>query len=450
MRAYLAPLTAGLVLLALLLVWAANERHQAQMAAFEALREESFAVSAALEGSLQVGIRRGRFMQERFQALLDNVVTTAGIRFVSLQQPGAWSFAAGEPAEAIGGLAGEGQRLDENVFVYWRTLRLQEAGLGHGAGPGSGPGMGQGQGHGLRRGEVRWAEQTDGEAKGEQLLVVGLSTDRYRRALDQARRRVWILLGVGLLALLGTLGAWFATLRSRALTQRLQQAQARAAHLEEQSLAAAGLAHETRNPLNVVRGLAQRLAEDRSLPAATRERAEAIVEEADRATARLSDFLAYARSRPPKLENVDAGALVRRVVDLFRPDCEAAGVRLDVQAEPLRLRVDPEQFQQVLLNVLLNAQAATPAGRSIAVRLARGDAGAMLEVRDEGRGIPEEIRAHLFRPYVSGRAGGHGLGLAIVKRIADAHGWRIDVESRPGAGTRVVFGGLAAEEGSAS
>jgi signal transduction histidine kinase len=433
-----------MVLLALLLAWAVNEQHQAQTAALDALREESLAVSTALEGSLQVGIRRGCFMRERFQSLLDNVVKTVGIRFVALRQSSAWSFTAGQPAEQIDGLAGEGQRLDESVFIAWRTLRLQEAGQG------AGQGMGQGQGYGQRRGEARWAEQMDCEAKGEQLLVVGLSTDRYRRAVHDAQRRVWILLGVGVLALLGTLGAWSATLRSRALAQRLQQAQARTAHLEELSLAAAGLAHETKNPLNVVRGLAQLLAEDHSLPAQVRERTEAIVEEADRATARLSDFMAYARSRPPKPESVDAGALVQRVADLLRPDGESAGVRLEVQAEPLRLRVDPEQFQQVLMNVLLNAQAATPAGKSITVRLARSGAAAMLEVRDEGRGIPDEIRPRLFQPYVSGRAGGHGLGLAIVKRIADAHGWHIAVESKPEAGTRFVFSGLVVDEGSAS
>jgi signal transduction histidine kinase len=450
MRVYLAPFIVGSVLFGLLGCWVGSEQRQAQVTAFEALSEESSSVSAALEGSLQVGIRRGCFMRERFQSLLDNVVKTAGIRFVSLRQSNAWSFKAGQPTGQIEGLSGKGFRLEDDVFIGWRTLRLQDCGSGMGQGMGQGMGPGMGQGFGPRHGEGRWAEALDGEVKGEQVLVVGLSTERYHEAIEEARRRSWILLGVGVLALLGTMGAWFTTLRGRALAQRLQQEQARAAHLEELSLAAAGLAHETRNPLNVVRGLAQQLAEDESLPAPVRERTEAIVEEADRATARLSDFLAYARSRPPKPESVDAEALIKRVSDLLRPDYEAAGIRLDIRAEPLRLRVDPEQFQQVLMNVLLNAQAATPAGKSVAVRLARDGAGAMLEVRDEGRGIPDEICTRLFQPYVSGRAGGHGLGLAIVKRIADAHGWRIEVHSATDTGTRFVFGGLALAEGSAS
>ena len=434
MRAYLFPILVGAVLLGLLGTWAGNEQRQTQRAAFDALHEEGRAVCAALEGSLQANMRRGRFQQERFQSLMDNVAATGNIRFVSLRQAEAWSITAGNPPSDVVQLTGEGSRLDESAFVVWRTIQLQ----------------GCMQGQGMRHGRGRWAESMDTDAKGDQTLVVGMRVDRYHTALKEARQRVWVLLAIGTLAVLGTLAAWAATLRSRALAGRLERERSRAAHLEELSLAAAGLAHETKNPLNVVRGVAQQLAVDDRLPEPARERAGEIVEEADRATARLGDFLAYARSRPPKLERIDAAALTRRVADLLRPDFESAGVRLEVEAEALPVRADTEQFQQVLMNLLLNAQVATPSGKTVTLRLAREGAGAMLEVRDEGCGIPDEVRARLFQPYVSGRAGGHGLGLAIVKRIADAHGWQVAVESAPVQGTRFVFSGLEMAEGHTS
>lgn len=438
MRTYLLPIIIGGWLLGLLAVWAASEQRQTQTAAFQALHEEGRAVCAALEGSFQANIRRGRFQQERFQNLMQSVAATGNIRFVSLRQPAAWAIAAGDPPADVDQLTGEGSRLDETVFVTWRTVQLQECM------------QGQGQGQGMRHGYGRWAESMDTEAKGDQMLVVGLRVERYHATLAEARRRVWVLLAVGTLAVLGTLAAWAATLRGRALAGRLERERSRTAHLEELSLAAAGLAHETKNPLNVVRGVAQQLAVDVDLPVTARERAAMVVEEADRATARLSDFLAYARSRPPKLERIDAAALIRRVADLLRPDFDSAGVCLNVQAEALPVRADAEQFQQVLMNLLLNAQVATPSGKTVTVRLAREGAGAMLEVRDEGPGLPDEVRARLFQPYVSGRDGGHGLGLAIVKRISDAHGWQVAAESAAGQGTRFTFTGLslAEEQGS--
>ena len=81
----------------------------------------------------------------------------------------------------------------------------------------------------------------------------------------------------------------------------------RAEHLAELELTARGLAHETRNPLGLVRGLAQRINGNGDLPAEAREAAAAIMEQADRADAGLGDFLAYARSRPPRLAPVAPG-----------------------------------------------------------------------------------------------------------------------------------------------
>ena len=88
MRAYLLPIIVGVVLLGLLAGWAVNEQQQTEATALDALTEESRAVSAALEGSLQANTRRGRFQKERFQSLMDSIAATGDIRFVL------WTFRA--------------------------------------------------------------------------------------------------------------------------------------------------------------------------------------------------------------------------------------------------------------------------------------------------------------------------------------------------------------------
>ena len=128
----------------------------------------------------------------------------------------------------------------------------------------------------------------------------------------------------------------------------------------------------------------------------------------------------------------------------FEKQADAAGVTLTVETSPDLpwLDLDPGRIRQVLSNLLANALRYTPAGGTISVRYRQADGQAVLDVEDNGPGIPADELPHIFeRFYKSTDSGGMGLGLAIARHLVEAHGGTIRAESAPGAGTsmRVIL-----------
>lgn len=197
---------------------------------------------------------------------------------------------------------------------------------------------------------------------------------------------------------------------------------------------AAGLAHELRNPLAGVKGAFEIVTS--KLPAGTPE-AE-FAEIGARELARLDDllkrFLSYARPQPPALRRARLDDILAHVVALLRPEAERAGVQVDLEprGQPPELLVDVEQIEQVFLNVLLNAIQASPGGGRVTIRQGLDGTGAIVDVVDEGPGIPPEHRTRVFDPFFTTKEKGTGLGLAVSARIVAAHGG--DIEARPGPG----------------
>ncbi|QJE74335.1 two-component sensor histidine kinase [Aerophototrophica crusticola] len=205
-----------------------------------------------------------------------------------------------------------------------------------------------------------------------------------------------------------------------AAQERERQRQERLAELGQ---LAATVAHDLRNPLNIIAMAAAGAAPDvRAEVAAQVARMEHLV----------ADILDYARG----------GTLSPRTVDLRDLADQAAqglaGPRPDIAIPPGTLaRVDPRRLAQALANLLANAAAH---GSRVAVYAERDPAGGLsLHVCDDGPGIPAEIRDSLFRPFVSRRPGGTGLGLAIVARIAEAHGGTASLTDRPGWSTCITL-----------
>jgi two-component system C4-dicarboxylate transport sensor histidine kinase DctB len=208
---------------------------------------------------------------------------------------------------------------------------------------------------------------------------------------------------------------------------------------------ASGLAHEIRNPLNALRLNMQMLEEDlgRRSGRGTESKILSITQsEINRLERLATDFLSYARPRPLELEEVSAVDLLTSVRDVLAADVAAKGVTVSLEDRSggATLRVDPAQMKQLLLNLVQNAiTAAESTARTGEVRLVarRHDRNVLLEVVDNGRGIPAAEQARIFDLFYSTRKGGTGLGLAIVKRIAQAHDADLTVVSQPGAGTTV-------------
>ena len=273
-------------------------------------------------------------------------------------------------------------------------------------------------------------------------LYVGLPAGLPAHVMRTMLARIGAVLVLAWAAIAALALAWSRSIRSRDLAASLEIERRERARLGEMNLAAAGLAHETKNPLGLILGLAQQLSSDPTANARVREKAEQIVDAADRATAQLSDFINFARIPEPRIVEVSASEIFKRVTSALQPDFDAAGVRLVLPAAELRFECDPAMFEQILINLLLNSLQASPSGTTTTVRLARDGAIATLIVSDQGRGIPPELAADIFKPYVTGRVDGHGLGLAIVKRIVEHHGWAIAVSSEVGQGATVSIAGI--------
>jgi len=152
----------------------------------------------------------------------------------------------------------------------------------------------------------------------------------------------------------------------------------------------------------------------------------------------VTNFLLYARPSPPKFESKDINELLRNTAVFLQADFRQSGVALELDLEPLlpSVDLDESQFRQAIMNVLVNARQVMREGGAVALSSKAGPGGdIVVEIRDQGPGIPPENRDHIFEPFFSKRAGGTGLGLAIARLMVEAHGGRIQVESEVGKGT---------------
>jgi signal transduction histidine kinase len=228
--------------------------------------------------------------------------------------------------------------------------------------------------------------------------------------------------------------------RERATATALDAARARAAQSEKLAALgqlAAAIAHEVRNPLAVVRSAAQGLGE--TLPATDADghrAASFIVAEVDRLANVASSLLAFAR--PIQLETRPTAIpdIIARAVTLAAHDIAVKHVRLerDEAAELPLVQADGDLVCQVLVGLLSNAAAATPAGGRVVVHARASNGTVELAVADSGAGVAPELRARVFEPFFTTRPGGTGLGLAVARQIVEAHGGSIAVGDRPGGG----------------
>lgn len=199
---------------------------------------------------------------------------------------------------------------------------------------------------------------------------------------------------------------------------------------------AANLAHEIRNPLNALSIHLELVAEDLAGVTSGMQAVELAKKEVGRLRKLVNDFLQYARPSPPQREPVDALGLLNDVGQLLAPECQRAGVQLEISVAEGQIHADRAQLTQVLLNLGLNAlQAMEQAGEKHLRLGARRDGNQWLvTVEDSGPGVPVEELPRVKEAFYSTRKGGTGLGLAIAERIIAAHGGRLELQNRPQGG----------------
>jgi signal transduction histidine kinase len=258
-------------------------------------------------------------------------------------------------------------------------------------------------------------------------LFLSIPLDAYQAA---TQRDLWLRCIIAFFATLSTIGAAFAwrTLTTTSdLQLRLVRASEQNTHLREMNLAAAGLAHETRNPLNIIRGLAHMISKRPESGPEVQDKSKDIIAEADKVAAQLNEFINYSRPREVRRTSVSIPAIASEVARALSYDLEEKKIDLQIKGEKLNVQADEQMLRQALFNLILNAiQAANGHGEIQVIAEKRGTAEASLEVRDNGPGVPAESRAEIFKPYFTTQKTGTGLGLAVVQQIVLAHGWEIE------------------------
>ncbi len=198
-----------------------------------------------------------------------------------------------------------------------------------------------------------------------------------------------------------------------------------------------GVAHELNNPLTGVMGFSQLLLAG-ELEEGPRAQIQTIYDEAERAAKIVQNLLSFARRRRPTKEMADVNALVQRVLELRSYDFAVRNITLDTRMQSCW--VDQDQIQQVLFNVIKNAEQAmidAHRGGKLTVVTQGSSTGARISVADDGPGIPPDIQRRIFDPFFTTKEAGEGtgLGLTICYGIIDEHGGRIWTENRPEGGS---------------
>jgi len=201
----------------------------------------------------------------------------------------------------------------------------------------------------------------------------------------------------------------------------------------------AGVAHEIRNPIAAMRLKAENaVAAGPDIPRKD-QALRTIIDQIGRLEGLLRNLLSSVQRVKPILTPVkDVIAFLNERVDLFREQAAAHGLAVKVEGRTIEAAFDSTRIGQAIDNLVLNAIQNTPPGGDITVSAERSADRVVLSVADTGHGVPEDVRAQLFEPFVTARPDGTGLGLAVVREIAEAHGGTARAVHRPDGTTFII------------
>jgi len=201
------------------------------------------------------------------------------------------------------------------------------------------------------------------------------------------------------------------------------------------------VAHELKNPLASIRGLAGLLARPLEPDSTPARRMAVLREEVERMGTIITEFLEFSRPLTPMTQRqVDPAVIVERVSALHRPLAAQRSIRLRAEARHTApVTCDPRKIGQVLANLLHNAIDASAPGTEVWLRVLAHARGVAFEVRDHGSGLDPEIRGRLFRPGATTKPQGNGIGLAVARAIAEQHGGTLELHEHPEGGCRATL-----------
>jgi two-component system sensor histidine kinase HydH len=204
---------------------------------------------------------------------------------------------------------------------------------------------------------------------------------------------------------------------------------------------AAGVAHEIRNPLSSIKGIASYFRDKFENYSGDKEMAGVMIQEVDRLNRVITELLEFARPTDLNLKTTDIHNLIKHSVKLIEKEASAKGIsiELDLYKQPLTAKIDSDRFLQCLLNLYINSLQAMEKGGQLRIEDSlKGKDKIIIKIKDTGSGIHTENLKKIFDPYYTTKAKGTGLGLAIAHKIIEAHDGRIKVNSAAGQGTIVT------------
>ena len=222
-------------------------------------------------------------------------------------------------------------------------------------------------------------------------------------------------------------------------TRQLQESQAMLVQQEKQAafgLLAAGIAHEVGNPLAAISSLVQ-LLNRRNIEGETREKLSLVDDQLRRIQRTLRELVDFSRPALNEQTRCDIHAMVDAALNIAKYYKRKKGKKIltrYVENVPLMMIVR-DQLVQVFLNLILNAMDATEEGGTIEIQTSREDYWLRIDVRDDGHGVPENVRSRIFQPYFTTKATGTGLGLFVCRNIVEQNGGRIELTETSSKGT---------------
>jgi len=201
---------------------------------------------------------------------------------------------------------------------------------------------------------------------------------------------------------------------------------------------AASIGHEIRNPLTSVRGFLQLMAESKE-GSVFKEYFDIIIEELDRTTFILSEFLLLAKDKAVNLHPYNLNSIVQAIYTLLQADANRAEKTIELNLEPVPiLNLDQKEIRQLVCNLARNGLEAMESGGTLAISTRFVEGYVVLAIKDTGKGIAPEIQEKLGTPFVTNKDGGTGLGLAVCYSIAARHHAQLSYETGPGGTTFFV------------
>jgi signal transduction histidine kinase len=197
-----------------------------------------------------------------------------------------------------------------------------------------------------------------------------------------------------------------------------------------------GVAHEIRNPLGGIEIYAGLIADDLPDQDERKQHIQKVIQEVRKLNHVIAEFLDFARPSPPFPQPTAIYALVADAAFLLTPEMQKAGIDYKQRVAPdLEAYIDAEQIKRALINLMKNSVQAMRGGGVLVVQAEAKEGEVIIEVVDNGPGMPAEVLERLFEPFFTTREQGSGLGLAVVSKAVEENRGRIEVESKEGEGT---------------